>query len=221
MTRKIIKIGKWLFLVVIVLGVVIYVKSLFVTGQGIDISHKTATYTGLSYIKDSGVVNKELVFKSLSNVHQLVGLEGHAEKTYTYTDSLFHGSGWLKDHLGRRTIQFDLDVFFKTGIDLSNVTQDDVKVIGNSLFIKIPKHMLISLDVPYDQIIFKKQTGLLRDGLSESEQQNLYSEIRRLITKDILTDSSIEQQTRTGIEDALRSLLEKIPNVNRVVFQVK
>jgi hypothetical protein len=218
-TRKIIKFGKYIFVIIFILGVAAYIYSYFHGSPGIDISGKTQTVSGLSYIKDSGVVNKDLVIKSLHNVQELVGLEGHAEKSYIYTDSLFHKSGWLKDQIGRRTIQFNLETFFKTGIDLSSIAAEDVKVIGNTLVIQLPKHILVSLDIPYDHIVFKTQTGLFRSNLSDTEKQALYTEIRKLVTSDIMTDSSIKEKTQIGIEDALRSLLEKVPNVNRVMFK--
>nr|WP_156736343.1 DUF4230 domain-containing protein [Mycobacterium sp. E3298] len=166
-------------------------------------------------------MNKEMVVKSLNNVHQLVGLEGHTEKTYTYTDSIFEKSGWLKDHIGRRTIQYTVDAYFKTGIDLSSIKTEDVRVYGNSVFVSLPKTTLVSLDVPYDEIVFKTQTGLIRNPLSETEKQQLYTEIRKLVSGEIMSDKRIEGKTQIGVKDALDGLLEKIPNVNRVVFRFK
>jgi hypothetical protein len=218
-TRKIIKLGKYIFVIIFVLGVAAYIYSYFHGSPGIDISGKTDTVSGLSYIKDSGYVDKELIIRKLHNVQELVGLSGESSKKFVWTDSLFEKSGWLRDHIGRRTLEFNVEAFFKTGIDLSNLTEDSIKIYGNTLVISLPKHELISLDLPYDRFTFRTQNGLLRSGLSESEKQTLYTQIRELVTKDIMNDESIKEKTMISVEDALRSLLEKVPNVNRVMFK--
>jgi hypothetical protein len=218
------KLYRWrklIICVMVILGVAFYFVSHTHLGNHIDTSQIQHTYTGLSYIKDSGVIDKEMVIKSLSSTQQLVGTEGHVTKTYIYSDSIFKEHGWLRDVIGLRSIEMDVNAFFKMGINLSDITQEDISVYGHTLFIKIPKQILISLDVPYDQIIFKTKTGLMRSQMSESEKQMLYTEARRLLTDNIMGDQTIIDKSVSGVEDALRNLLEKIPNCNRIVFKAK
>jgi hypothetical protein len=218
------KLYKWrklIICVMVILGVAFYFVSHIHLGNHIDTQQIQHTYTGLSYIKDSGVIDKEMVIKSLSSTQQLVGMEGHVTKTYIYSDSIFKEHGWLKDTLGQRTFEMDVNAVFKMGINLSDIKPEDISVYGHSLFIRVPKQVLISMDVPYDQIIFKIKTGLIRSELSESEKQMLYTEARRLLMDNIMGDQTIIDKSYKGVTDALQNLLEKIPNCNRIVFMGK
>jgi hypothetical protein len=173
----------------------------------------------LSYIKQQEFIDKDMVIQAIHSKAEMVGLEGHVQKTFTYTDSLFESHGWLQDTLGSRTLDMTTNAVFKMGIDLNDIKPEDVQVIGHSLFIKIPKQILISMDVPYDQIIYKVKTGLIRSELSEHEKQLLYTEARKLLTDNVMGNQSIIDKSVNGVEDALRGLLEKVPGCNRIVFK--
>jgi hypothetical protein len=216
---KIYKYRKLIICVMFILGVAFYYIAHQTGVQPIDHSQSNIYSNIGSYIKDQGVIDKEMVIKALKTKAELVGLSGHITKSYTYHDSLFQGGGWLKDAIGQRVLEMDTNAFFKMGINLQDISQDDISVYGNTLFIKIPKQILISLDIPYDQIVFKAKTGILRGSMSEADKQMIYTEIRRLVTDNILNDDSIINKSSDGVKTALQALLEKIPNCGRIVFK--
>lgn len=211
------KLFKIIILIMVGLGIALYFS--LNAGEKIDYSNKADTYTGLTYIKDAGVIDKKLVVKSFSKSHQLVSIEGYAEKSYTYTDSLFNKGGWLKDKLGRRVLGIDANVYFKTGINLGEIKDGDIQVYDNTLIINTPKPVLISLDIPYDEMAFKSKTGLFRGKLNDTEKQSLYTEMRKLITNDIMEDKDVRTKTINEVQEAIRILMEKVPNVDQIVFR--
>jgi hypothetical protein len=215
--RKIYKHRK-IFAAVVVVGVLSYVVTNLYLGNHIDPEQVHHTYTGLNYVKDSQVIDKDLIIKSLSKTQQLVGMEGHATKTYIYTDSIFKEHNWLKDALGQRSLEVTVDAIFKTGINLSDIKDSDLVAYGSTLYFKVPKHVLISLDVPFNEIIFKAKNGLIRSDLSLEEKQFLYTEIRKIITNNIMSDETIKNNTYAGVKDALQNLISKVPNVGKIVF---
>ena len=221
-TSKVFKYKKLIFCIMLIMGFVIGGTYLYLSHKtGLDYSNSVRTELPIStLIKDSGVIDKNLVIKSLTGTQQLVGMEGHAEKSYTYYDSLFKGHNWLENVVGQRSIEMDTNSFFKMGVNLSDIKSEEIQVYGNSLFIKLPKQILISLDIPFDQIVFKTNTGILRSGLTDVDKQTIYTEIRRLTTENIMSDNVVISKSTIGVQDALRSLLEKIPNLNRIVFKV-
>lgn len=218
--QKIIKYRK--LIICVIVGVMI-AGLIFVrlhTGSGTITTVPIPKEIGYAWIKHAEVIDQNLVIKSLNKVQQIVGFEGHVEKVYTYSDSMFKNHGWLKDIVGQRSLTMDAHGYFKLGIDIS-FTQDDIKAYGNTLFVKLPKEVLISMDVPFDQIIYKSKTGLIRNELSIPEKQYLYSEVRRIITDNIMNDRNIQEKALNGTKDAIKSLLENVPNCNRIIFTTK
>ncbi len=207
-----------LFVAAVIVAGITYIVSNLHLGGSVNPDEVHHTYAGLSHIKDSQVIDKDMVINSLHKTGKLVGLESTATKIYTYSDSIFEGHNWLKDSIGQRSIELDVTAFFKTGINLSDITDNSVVAYGNSLFVKLPKSELISLDIPFDQIVFKVKTGLIRSELSMEEKQMLYTEIRKIVTNNIMSDETIKTNTYDGVKAALENLLSKVPNCNRIVF---
>jgi hypothetical protein len=211
--------GKILSLIV-VMGAALYVTTQLHLGNGnpVEIQHLQNLPIG-SYIQDQHLIDKETIIRTLQKKSEIVGLDEHFSRHITYTDSVFKETGWLKDAIGRRTLDITAEVFFKTGIDISELVKDDnIRVFGSTLHIKMPHETLISLNIPFDKMTFKETSGWIRSPLSLEEKQMLYTEIRKVVESNIMSDETIKNNTYEGVKSSLQLLLGKIKNVDQIIF---
>ncbi|OPH61852.1 hypothetical protein BC351_01010 [Paenibacillus ferrarius] len=208
--------------IIVVTGVTYFVSNLHL-GGGVEPEVVHHAYTGLNHIEEADVIDKNVVIKAIHSKSELVGLDTHGLKTYIVSDSFFQNHGSIKDYLGNRTLEIIAQTYFKTGIDLSSIHNEDVVVYGQTLFLKLSKSQMqmISLDIPFDQIQFNTKLGLFRSNFSLEDKQFLYSELRKSVENEIMNNEIIRENTYKNVSDTLRNLLEKIPNCTKVVIQEK
>lgn len=167
------------------------------------------------------IIDKKLVIKVLTNVGQVVGLEGDVQKTYSYSDSWFKSHKKIFDWIGGCTYTMDADARFKMGINLQDITNEDITISGKNLLIFLPKPVLVSLELPYDKIKVKDEVGFFRIPLAEKEKQFIYGEVYKSIQSEILNNKDISSKASKGVQEAMRGFLDKLPNVDKVIFVSK
>jgi type II secretory pathway pseudopilin PulG len=219
---KLIKWRKLIVCVIVILGVALYFVANHHTGQ-IDTQQIQHTVNASSYIKDVQTVDRNMVIKVLKSKAELVSNSGIVEKHYTYSDSIFKDHGYIKDLLGQRSLDVLAKGYFKTGIDLSSISSDNIVTYGQTIFVKLPKDQmqLISLDVPFNEMGFVEKSGIFRSQLSLQDKQVLYEQIRNTLQNEIMNNDEIKDKTYNQAAQVLQNLLEKIPNCNKIVIQPK
>jgi hypothetical protein len=160
----------------------------------------------LAPVQAKQLVNKSAVLDALSETSQLVGLTGDISKTVTLTDNKWFGD---------KTYELTLNGEFKLGVETEEL---DITTRGNTVVVRFPQPKLISVDLPFDQASIKKDVGLLRQDLSESELQSLYGEARKEAVQDIRVNIKARERAETAVEHALEDLIEQVPAVESVIF---
>lgn len=172
----------------------------------------------VNIIKRAEVVDYKMVIKSLSQLGQVVGMEGKIAKSYTYKDSMFKSHNMILNWLGEREYTLDTSATFKMGINVGDIQEQDVVISKDTIVVYLPKPVLISLEVPYDQVGVRTDTGLLRHGLSESDKQIIYGQVTKSLRSEIMVNKDASVEARKGVQKALDDVLSMIPNVQKVMF---
>lgn len=220
------KIIKWKKLIVcVILG--LFFLGFFVGKTNViknnDIVQQVTPKVGMTIIKKAEVIDEKLVIKAIYGKHQIVGIESPVSKTYTYTDKIFEDTNikaidWVLDKLGDRSYQVYLDGVAKIGINLNELKQKDIVVSDSTIFIKLPKSALISLEIPYEKSVVKPNTGLLRFELKENEKQFLFGEASKSLREEIMSNKELSSGASAGVQEVIKSLLSVVPNVKNIVF---
>lgn len=170
--------------------------------------HKQNNVTSHQTINTPQVIDSKLIYQSLEQTGQIIGLKSTIQKQFTYTNSNF----W-----GRQSYTFVLNGTFSMGYDINELIKNTY-VDGNEIKIKIPKINIMSIDIPFDQMFIGKDVSLLRKELTDQEKQLLYGEFRVKIINQIVNDKEIEKQANDKTQQIVDSLLKVIPNVQAIFW---
>ena len=103
------------------------------------------------------------------------------------------------------------------GVDLSKISADDLKMVGDTLRVKLPEAEVFVATLDNEKsYVYDRETGLLRKADTQLE-----SEARRSAEAEILrtaTEDGILIQSKTNAETYLLSLLNSL-GFSRVVFE--
>jgi hypothetical protein len=103
------------------------------------------------------------------------------------------------------------------GVDLSKMTEDDLRVVGETLRVKLPEAEVFVATLDNDKsYVYDRDTGLLRRADTQLE-----SAARRAAEAEILrtaTEDGILTQAQSNVETYLLSLLNSL-GFSRVVFE--
>ncbi len=223
------KIIKWKKLIVcVILG--LFFLGFFVGKTNViknnEAPQQVTPKIGMTIIKKAEIIDKKMVIKAIYGKQQIVGMEAQVSKSYTYTDKIFEDTNikvldWINHKLGDRSYQVYLDATAKMGIDLQDLKLEDINVTDDTIFIKMPKSILISLEIPYEKAIVKPDVGLLRFELKENEKQFLFGEASKSLRAEVLENKELASKASSGVQDALKNLLSVVPNVKNIVFLPK
>jgi hypothetical protein len=217
------RIIKWRKLIVMVIVGFLALNFLlpFFQSKGGQVVPDRIEQIGSRLVVKQEVIDKKLVIKAMFNTSELVGMETNVEKSYTYKDSWFKSNGWIADYLGKRECTVYGVPNVKMGINLGDITANDVVVNGRTLTIFLPKPILISLNLPFDKVSFIEHPGLLRMPLSLTEKQFVYAETMKSVKSEIMSDKKYGDAAISGVKEAIRGFLEIVPNIDKVMFVSK
>ena len=160
----------------------------------------------LAPVQARQLVDKAAVIDALSETPELIGLTGDISKTVRLQDNRWFGD---------KTYELTLDGTFKLGVSTDDL---DVTVRGSTVVVKLPQPRIIAVDLPFDKAAIKKDVGLLRQDLSESEMQALYKEAREQAVADVKVNVKARAKAEGAVEHALEDLIERLPAVESVIF---
>jgi Protein of unknown function (DUF4230) len=160
----------------------------------------------LSPVEAKHYVDRAAILDALSETPQLVGLTGNVAKTITYSDDKWFGD---------KTYELTLNGEFKLGVETKDI---DITTRGNTVVVRFPQPKLLAVDLPFDQAKIRKNVGLLRGELDESDLQALYAEARKDAVHDIKVNIRAREKAEAAVEHALEDLIEQVPYVENVIF---
>jgi hypothetical protein len=156
------------------------------------------------------IVSREAILSAIQSEAQIVGLSGEVAKTVRY-----HDENWL----GKRDAVMTLTGTFKLGVNIADIKSDHVMVSeSGTVVIVMPKTVIISLDLPYDQMRIAKSSGLLRKDVPDEELRNMYDKTRGLIISEIIADKDTQHRAQLLTQQAIEQLLRMVDGVEEVRF---
>ncbi|MBW3113515.1 DUF4230 domain-containing protein [Bacillus sp. MCCB 382] len=162
--------------------------------------------TKLAPVQAKELVDKRAIISALSETPEIVGLTGDISKTVRLQDDKWFGD---------KTYELTLDGTFKLGVSTKDV---DITVKGNTVVVRFPDPHIIAVDLPFDKAAIKKDVGLMRKDLSESELQSLYGQARKQAVADVKVNVKAREKAEDSVEHALEDLIERMPAVESVIF---
>lgn len=157
------------------------------------------------------IISEEMVMSKLQVKSQIVSMEQQLNKTDTYVDSNWAGI--------ERHTDLNIQGNFKLGLETKDI---EIKYIDNEngiIYLHIGKPTLISLDIPFNEIEFKKTSGWLRMAMDEKEEKNFYKSVEKNIHNEIINNKELMKQADLYNKDVIMGLLKMIPEVKSVVFE--
>jgi hypothetical protein len=163
-------------------------------------------------------INEKTILNKLQSKATLISLEGDVSKTYGQTDDMFNtGWNWV-DKLGNKQYIIKAKGKFTMGMDLSQISQNDILVAGSTVIIKLPEVTLQTLELPYEKMTIHNEDGLLRKEFKEKEIKAIHKEMTSLIKKDIKADKDIYLKSSYNAREVIRELLMMTTGVYDVKF---
>ncbi|MED1863366.1 DUF4230 domain-containing protein [Fictibacillus nanhaiensis] len=163
-------------------------------------------------------INVKTILNKLHKRATLISLEGSVSKTYGQTDDMFNtGWNWI-DKLGNKQYIIKAKGKFTMGMDLSQITQDDILIAGSTIIVKLPEVKLQTLELPYEKMTIHNEDGILRKEFTQKEIKLIHTEMTSIIMKDIKSDKDIYVNATEDAKKFLRIFLMLMPGVDEVKF---
>lgn len=154
------------------------------------------------------VISEEMIMGKLKAKSQIVSMEQPIKKKDTDVDDGFFGN---------RYTELKVKGNYKMGLNTSDIKVNHIDNATGNVYISLGKPALISLDLPYDLLKFKK-TGWSRLSMNEDEQKNFYKSVKKEIRSEIVNDKEILRQADLYNQDVVRGLLDNV-GINNIIFE--
>jgi hypothetical protein len=156
------------------------------------------------------IISEEYVLSKLKAKSQIVSTEQTLHKKDTYVDdSLF----------GERKTELTVKGVYKMGLNTKDIEIKHIDSQNGIVYIKLPSPVLISLDIPFDQVEFYKTKGWLRLAMSEEEQKKFYKAVDKNIETELIKDKELMQVADLMNRDVISDLLKGFPEIKNIVFE--
>jgi hypothetical protein len=156
------------------------------------------------------IISEEMIMSKLKSKSQIVSLQQDLHKKDTFVDDSL---------LGERHTELTVNGTYKMGLNTKDIEIRHIDSENGIVFIKLGKPVLISLDIPYDQIKFDKTKGWLRLAMDEEEQKNFYKSVDKNIEKELINDKELLKVADSMNRDVIMDLLNGLPEIKNVVFE--
>lgn len=195
-------------------------------GVGVVTYYKYNTYTmkevpaNLSNtpVVKASIIDKKMIVQALTQKGQLVGLEGSIIKTVIYQDQTLNTDFSFINEMSKRTFMIDAKVNFKMGYNLNEIKSEQVSVMNDAIRIITPQPILVSMDIPYDEMEISDKHGILCSSLTDKEKQQIYTKLRDTVQNELLTDPSIKAKANQQTQEQLKLLLANLSSDRKIIF---
>lgn len=152
-------------------------------------------------------IDKQAVISALTTDAQLIGLTGAIEKELTVDESEWYGA---------KRYDFRFRGEFTFGIDTADI---DVSVQSERVVIDLPPVRLLTLSVPFDEAVIRKQVGWSRKPLTDEELQAVYHNATTAVRGDLASNIELQNKAQSGVEQAIRKLLAPVAERGTIEFE--
>ena len=155
------------------------------------------------------ILTEEMVVKKLKSKSELVSMEQKFDESATDIDRGFFGT---------RETSLKLEGKYKLGVKTKDIDVRHVSADG-TVYLKLPKPSIISLEIPYYNIDFEKESGLLRGKMSKEEEDKFYKDVEKHIRNTVKGDKGIMETANLHNEQAVKNLLIDLAGLKYIVFE--
>jgi hypothetical protein len=159
---------------------------------------------------DHYIISEKMVMGKLKSKSQIVSMQQEISKTYTDSDN-----SWL----GQRDTKLSVEGTYKLGLNTKDIDIRHIDQENGIVYIKLGKPIMVSLEIPYNEIEFDKAQGFFRLSMNEDEKQNFYKLVKKDIENKLMSNKEVLKQADLFNQDVVRGLLLSIPSVKSVVFE--
>jgi hypothetical protein len=156
------------------------------------------------------IISEEMIMSKLKSKSQIVSMEQTLHKTDTFIDDSL---------LGERHTELTVNGTYKMGLNTKDIEIKHIDSQNGIVYIKLGKPVLISLDIPYDQVEFDKKQGFFRLAMDEKEQKNFYKSVDKNIERELIKDKELLKVADSMNRDVIMDLLNGLPEIKNVVFE--
>lgn len=158
------------------------------------------------------IITKDVIYGKLTEVREEVSLKGNLDEYDN--EAIKIDKTWL----GERHTQLRYAGTFKMGLDRHEVEIKHIDSESETVYIKMPDPILISLNLPYDQIDFKKTKGFARLAMSEEEKKNYYKVVEKDIIKELMKNKELMRKVDLLNKEHTREILSEL-KIKHIVFE--
>lgn len=155
------------------------------------------------------IISEELIMGKLKAKSQIVSIEQSFNSKSTLVDD-----NWL----GERETELKVKGNYKMGLNTNEIEVKHVDNTSGVVYIKLPDPVIISLQLPYDDIGIDKTKGFLRLSMNEDEEKNFYKSVEKEIRNKLNKDKEIHKQAVLHNHEVVKGLLNSV-GVNEVIFE--
>jgi hypothetical protein len=159
---------------------------------------------------DHYIISEKMIMGKLQSKSQIVSMQQEISKTYTDSDD-----SWL----GQRDTKLSVEGTYKLGLSTKDIDIRHIDQENGIVYIKLGKPIMVSLEIPYNEIEFSKVNGFFRISMNENEKQNFYKSVKKDIENKLMSNKEVLKQARLFNQGVIRDLLLSIPSVKSIVFE--
>jgi hypothetical protein len=156
------------------------------------------------------IISEDLILSKLKSKSQIVSLQQTLHKKDTFVDDSL---------LGERKTELTVNGTYKMGLNTKDIEIRHIDSENGIVYIKLGKPVLISLDIPYDQVEFDKKQGFFRLAMDEKEEKNFYKSVDKNIERELIKDKELLKVADSMNRDVIMDLLNGLPEIKNVVFE--
>jgi len=156
------------------------------------------------------VISEEAVYSHLQAKSQIISLQQDIHKKNTHVDDGL---------LGERHTELIMEGTLKMGLNTSDIEITHIDSKSGIVYVKLPEPIIISLEIPYDQVDFDKVKGWARLAMKEEEKKNFYKQEEIRLKDELIQDKELMSQADVLNRDAVMEIFKLMPEVKSVVFE--
>ena len=159
------------------------------------------------------IITEEMILGKLTEELEEVSLKGKLddnENKYIKVED-----NWL----GERHTQLNYSGTYKMGLDKNNIEVKHIDQSTGTVYLKLPKPILISLTLPYDQIDFEKTKGFLRLAMNEDEKKQYYKSVEKDIKHQLMNNKELIRQVDLLNKAHTMETLKELSGMKNVIFE--
>ncbi|WP_336770086.1 hypothetical protein [Bacillus bombysepticus] len=179
------------------------------------------------------IITKKLVIESMKDSFEYTGEEINFKGGATFVDrkgavKKRTESNGLLDDITNTTVNLYADatnryreraykeivpIKAKLGMDTKNITDEDVQIRGNDIYIRLKDPALIAYEVPYEKGDINSDRGAMAEHFTEKERQRYHGVIANSIEQLLLTGERPDKKQEDGELTIDNDTVEKIKEI--------